>query len=147
MGSFGFTAGSVISLIGWSGWQRPVRRSAARPSMRWSVGVFFGESIIIRFGWCAMSELSALREYVLESAGYQCEWPGCTIRDGLQLAHLNHRGMGGFAAANVPANCACLCTYHHDVLDGRTVKGRRFEVTALLKAYQDGRRKDDDAIR
>lgn len=83
-----------------------------------------------------MSVLSDLREQAFALAGWECEWPGCLIRDGLVLAHLNHRGMGGLNAANVVENVACLCTYHHDILDGRTVRGRRFEVCALLKAFQ-----------
>lgn len=81
-------------------------------------------------------ELSALRTFVFERDGFRCVWPGCTIPlDDLQLAHLTHRGMGGNPKANVPANCATLCRYHHDILDGRTVKGRRFEVSELLRAY------------
>ena len=80
------------------------------------------------------TDVGALRRAVLERALWVCEWPGCTNRD-LQLAHLTHRGMGGNPKANTTTNCAGLCTFHHDILDGRTVKGRRYEVAELLRAF------------
>ena len=76
-----------------------------------------------------------LREQVFARDGYQCVWPGCNGRHDLQLAHLTHRGMGGNPKTNTADNTCCLCRFHHDILDGRTVKSRRFEVAELLRAY------------
>ena len=82
-----------------------------------------------------MSELSKLRTEAMERAGSQCEWPNCGTAYELQMAHLVHRGMGGSPKANTLANVCMLCVYHHDILDGRTVKGRRHAVTGLLGYY------------
>ena len=43
--------------------------------------------------------------------------------------------MGGSPSRNDPDNVALLCEYHHDLLDGRLVAGRRYETAELLKAY------------
>lgn len=83
--------------------------------------------------------LSKLRKQALERAGNQCEWPQCGYTQGLQLAHLTHRGMGGSPKANVLANVCILCEYHHDILDGRTIKGRRRAIQNLLTRYLNGK--------
>jgi hypothetical protein len=67
--------------------------------------------------------------------GGMCQWPGCGMTTELQMAHLVHRGMGGSPKANVLENVVMLCTYHHDILDGRAEKGRRHAVTQLLTHY------------
>jgi hypothetical protein len=87
----------------------------------------------------ARENLSALRQFVFDSAGWACQWPGCTLElsptNPLQLAHLHHRGMGGSKTANTPDNSRALCRIHHDCLDGRTGLGTlRFELNELLKA-------------
>ncbi len=71
-----------------------------------------------------------------------CRWPECPVRDPgrLELAHLEHRGMGGSDEANTPGNTVMLCSGagtadHHGILDGRTVAGRRREVRVLLTAW------------
>lgn len=87
-----------------------------------------------------MTDLSLLRVAAMERAGNTCEWPRCFSTDRLQLAHLLHRGMGGSEAANTLGNVAILCGWHHDILDGRTVKGRRAEVATLLGSFLIGRR-------
>lgn len=71
----------------------------------------------------------------MERAGGQCEWISCGTTYDLEMAHLTHRGMGGSPKANVLANVCMLCAYHHDVLDGRTTKGRRRAVQNLLTFY------------
>lgn len=61
-----------------------------------------------------------------------CEWPGCSD-PGQQMAHLNHRGMGGSPAANRLDNVLWLCAFHHDTLDGRTgITIRRYQLNDLL---------------
>lgn len=79
--------------------------------------------------------LAPLRNEAMERAGHMCEWPGCGMRQNLQMAHLVHRGMGGSPKANVLANVCILCDYHHDILDGRSVKGRRNAVQRLLSYW------------
>ena len=83
-----------------------------------------------------MSRRSELRAAVQERSRGICEWSRCSTR-GEQLAHLRGLGMGGNPdlTRDVEANVMFLCVYHHDILDGRSVKGRRFEVTELLRAY------------
>ena len=78
--------------------------------------------------------LSALRAEALERDG-GCRWPGCCYAGRLELAHLEHRGMGGHPSANTLENVVILCEMHHAILDGRTVQGRRLEVCGLLVAY------------
>jgi hypothetical protein len=68
----------------------------------------------------------------MERAGGQCEWPNCGTAYDLQLAHISPRGMGGTKYGNVLANVCMLCVYHHDILDGRTVRGRAKAVQDLL---------------
>lgn len=82
-----------------------------------------------------MSELSDLRDDALIRANYRCEWPGACTGTDLQLAHLQHRGRGGGDSRNTLENVAILDAFHHDILDGRTVAGRRFEVSVLLAAW------------
>lgn len=64
-----------------------------------------------------------------------CRWPGCSHHDEpLEMAHLQHRGMGGSKAANSMSNTLMLCKTHHDCLDGRTGLGTlRFELNEMLK--------------
>lgn len=76
-----------------------------------------------------------LRQIALEQTGHRCTWPGMDHEGPLEMAHLEHRGMGGSAAANRPDKVTILCRYHHGVLDGRTVHGRRAAVVGLLTAY------------
>ena len=71
----------------------------------------------------------------MERDGGMCQWPACGSTSRLQLAHLEHRGMGGSKYANVLANVVMLCDYHHDILDGRSEKGRRHAVKTLLGYY------------
>ena len=82
-----------------------------------------------------MSALSDLREEALIRADYRCEWVGCHSADDLQLAHLEHRGRGGGDKRNTMEDTSILCRTHHDILDGRTVAGRRYEVSVLLAAW------------
>ena len=67
-----------------------------------------------------------------------CVWPGCDLDitglNPLQLAHLQHRGMGGSKTRNTPENCVTLCRQHHDMLDGRTALGTtRWELNQMLR--------------
>lgn len=78
-----------------------------------------------------------LRELLVERHGERCQWPTCpsllSSINPLELAHLTHRGMGGSKHANTPDNAALLCRKHHDILDGRSVAQRRYEVRELLR--------------
>jgi hypothetical protein len=77
-----------------------------------------------------------LREAAIERAGSTCEWPGCDL-PWEEMAHLQHRGMGGRPSANTLDNVAMLCRHHHHgILDGEgDPRLRRFEVRVLLAAY------------
>lgn len=79
-----------------------------------------------------------LRSLVFERDGYSCVWPSCTLllteANPLQLAHLNHRGMGGSKHANTLDNAVALCAFHHDVFDGRQGQGKtRTELAHMLR--------------
>ena len=76
-----------------------------------------------------------LRHEAFIRAGFRCEWSLCKTTDDLRLAHLRAKGMGGSPSANVLSNVACLCRFHHDILDGRTTAGRQREVRTLLEHY------------
>lgn len=81
-----------------------------------------------------MSDLSVLRDRVLERDG-GCVWPGQNHDGSLQLAHLEHRGMGGSQERNREDNCVILCRcLHHDVFDGRVgVVKLRGELVGMLR--------------
>ena len=81
-----------------------------------------------------MSDLKELRAQAFELSGGRCCWPTCPF-PAEELAHIEHRGMGSFKAVNRLELFAPCCKWHHDILDGRTVKGRRREVGLLLKAW------------
>lgn len=79
------------------------------------------------------SDLRALRAQVVTLAGGLCEWPKCG-KHGEEMAHLQHRQMGGSRKVNTIDNVAWLCKFHHDLLDGRTSMDR-FELRTLLNVY------------
>lgn len=81
-----------------------------------------------------VAELRLLRDIVLERDGWRCCWPGCTngLWSNLQLAHLEHRGMGGSREANTPENCVTLCRFHHDIFDGRDGSSNTKRELALM---------------
>lgn len=64
--------------------------------------------------------LPELRQREIRRSGGVCRWPGCT-HPGEELAHLEHRGMGGRTSVNRPDNVAWLCRQHHHDFDGATV--------------------------
>lgn len=78
--------------------------------------------------------LSELRAQTFERDG-GCRWPGCRETEHpLQMAHLNHRGMGGSAEADTLDNTLALCRLHHDCLDGRTGLGTlKLELVMMLR--------------
>jgi hypothetical protein len=81
--------------------------------------------------------LRELRMFVFERDG-GCVWPGCVLEvsgvNPLQLAHLEHRGMGGSKTRDTAENTVTLCKAHHDCLDGRTSLGTlRYELNLMLK--------------
>lgn len=79
---------------------------------------------------------SELRNQAMERARWSCEWPACphpTIN--LEMAHLTPIGMGGGTHADTLNNVAILCHFHHMIQEGETVKGRKREVTDLLRRY------------
>jgi hypothetical protein len=75
--------------------------------------------------------LSDLREHTIQRAKGRCEWPDCTMA-GEQMAHLEHRGMGGRTSVNQPDNVVWLCLHHHLTLDLEKPI-RRFELRELLR--------------
>lgn len=82
-------------------------------------------------------ELAELRAQALERDG-GCVWPNCghdiTYGNPLQMAHLNHRGMGGSTSVNTLDGVVMVCRIHHDCLDGRTGLGTlRYELNAMLR--------------
>ena len=85
-----------------------------------------------------MSVRSELRAEALERAGGVCEFPGCTSTV-LEMAHLLGSQMGGSKHRDVLVNVAMLCGPfsfdHHGWLDGRIMRGRRFDNETLLRAY------------
>jgi predicted restriction endonuclease len=83
-------------------------------------------------------ELADLREAAMVRDGWQCRWPGCyrvhsNTLDPLEMAHLEHRGMGGSRERNTLDNVIILCRYHHALFDGRTHDGLHRELAALLR--------------
>lgn len=78
--------------------------------------------------------LSELREQALERDG-GCVWPSPLHEGPLELMHLTHRGMGGDDSVNTLDQVAIGCRFHHDILDGRSVAGRKQAVADLLAAY------------
>lgn len=80
-----------------------------------------------------------LREIHLDRYGHVCRWPGCTLPingfNPLQLAHLTAKGMGGGQSRNTLENTVMLCHSHHMIQEGESVRGRKREVTELLRAY------------
>jgi hypothetical protein len=80
-----------------------------------------------------MGELQRLRIYLIERHGHRCCWPvTCTSTDSIQLAHLSSRGAHPDLKYDIN-NLLLLCKYHHDILDGRVVHGRRYEMADLLR--------------
>lgn len=77
------------------------------------------------------AEMSALRKLVFVRDGSRCRWPGCGTTDDLEMAHLVHRGMGGSREQNTVDNCLVLCSFHHDMFDGR-ITLKRWELARLL---------------
>lgn len=68
-----------------------------------------------------------------------CVWPSCTLLltdfNPLELAHLEHRGMGGSKAANSEDNAVALCRFHHSIFDGRDGPGKTHtELAHMLRA-------------
>ena len=80
-------------------------------------------------------KLGDLREAVIDRAAGRCEWPTCTL-SGAQMAHLEHRGMGGRTSVNYLSNVAWLCHHHHLMLDLEEPIPR-FELRTLLAAALD----------
>ena len=79
-------------------------------------------------------DLAELRRQAEAVAGGVCEWPGCDER-GEEMAHLEHRKMGGSIEVNHLRNVAWLCKWHHDIFDGRQLSGSREAVRNLMAGY------------
>lgn len=79
-------------------------------------------------------EMAALRDAVFERANFRCQWPRCAHPQmDLQMSHFHHRGMGGSRAANTLDNLWALCSWHHDIFDGRAPMHHN-ELVYLAKA-------------
>ena len=85
--------------------------------------------------WSPMA-LPDLRALEVEQTAGKCRWPYC-IYPGAELAHLEHRGAGGYELANIWPNVVLLCAgvprsvRHHDGLDGRRLL-RPHELANLI---------------
>jgi hypothetical protein len=81
------------------------------------------------------SEMRDLRDAVV-FRDQTCRWPSCSYRtEPLEMAHLQHRGMGGSKERNTLDNTILLCRIHHNCLDGRTGLGTlRYELNEMLRA-------------
>lgn len=94
-------------------------------------------SVVVR---SSQKELADLREACFIRDELSCRWPGCDMEityavNPLEMAHIQHRGIGGSVARNELANVISLCRQHHDCLDGRTGLGiLRQELNRMLKA-------------
>ena len=92
-----------------------------------------------------MSSRSELRADALARAFYQCQWPECSVvgDPNLQMSHLIQLSQGGPDSID---NIVMLCGWHHDILDGRSTRGRRNEVMKLLRAYRRGAQSYDQDL-
>ena len=93
------------------------------------------------------AELAELREGCFARDDWTCKWPGCKvdqfwtgwlggdITNELQMAHIQHRGMGGSKEANRLENVITLCRFHHDIFDGRDGSANvKRELAVMLRA-------------
>ena len=85
------------------------------------------------------AELAELREACFARDEYRCKWPGDEtipfVDNPLQMAHLQHRGMGGSKEANRLENVITLCRFHHDIFDGRDGSANvKRELAVMLRA-------------
>jgi len=69
----------------------------------------------------------------MERAGDSCEFPACSETRWLELAHLKGKQTGGSKYRDVLDNVAILCKPHHDWLDGRIQRGRRYDNEQVLR--------------
>ena len=81
-----------------------------------------------------LSVRSELRVQAMNRDHWQCRWPKCDPYEGaiLQMCHLQQLSQGGTDTLD---NVVMLCQFHHDVLDNRTVKGRREAMMTLLREH------------
>ena len=62
---------------------------------------------------------AAIHKAVLERDGYLCKYPGCRVRYGLHVHHLEHRSKFGnkkWWEMNDPSNLLTICWFHHRML-------------------------------
>jgi hypothetical protein len=73
----------------------------------------------------------------LSALVHVCEWPdGCSVRVGLENAHIRARGMGGGRRKDTEDNLVRLCLRHHHQYDsemGQSPERQRWMRLALLK--------------
>ena len=77
-----------------------------------------------------------LRAEAIERDGQWCRFPECELTraaNPLEMAHLKGAGSGGSKYRDHIDNVVMLCKFHHDWLDGRLNKGRRFENEIILR--------------
>ena len=88
-----------------------------------------------------MNTPSELRAVLVDAVG-GWEWPQCWDTDGLELAHLTSRGMGGTpdGRRNVLDNVALLCHDHARISDGLTGSGGAAQYAAAHRALFGGDR-------
>ena len=73
-----------------------------------------------------------LREHVFTRSRGMCDWSLCNDR-AEDLAHIRGLGRGGNpdGSRDTASNCASLCKFHHDLLDGRR-QMKLWEIESLL---------------
>ena len=62
---------------------------------------------------------AAIHKAVLERDGYLCQYPGCRVRYGLHVHHLEYRSKFGnkkWWEMNDPSNLLTICWFHHRML-------------------------------
>ncbi len=79
-----------------------------------------------------MTARSELRKQAFQRERGRCAWSLCTD-PAEELAHIRGIGRGGNpdGSRDHIANVAALCTFHHDLLDGRR-RMKLWEVESLL---------------
>jgi len=67
---------------------------------------------------------SEIHKSVLERDGYRCHYPGCSVRHGLHVHHIEHRSKFGskqWWEKNDPSNLLTLCWFHHRMLHAEVI--------------------------
>ena len=67
---------------------------------------------------------AAIHKEVLERDSWQCSYPGCSVRRGLHVHHIEHRskfGSKSWAQMDDPSNLTVVCWSHHRMLHAELI--------------------------